>query len=78
MDRRKKLLLSTAVRLYRMGIDLETARTRLQLLADQGVSYSSDEMISAYREFMRSEQQWRSAEQQYLALRDEILSDAAE
>ena len=78
MDRRKKRLLSTATRLYRMGIDLEAARTRLQLLADQGVSYSSDEMISAYREFMESEQQWRSAEQQYLALRDEILSDAAE
>jgi len=78
MDYRKDWLLASAARLYSMGVDLEAARAKLKELADQGVSYSSDEMVSAYREFMELERQWKSLEQQDLALRDEILSDAEE
>ena len=78
MDYRKDLLLASAARLYSMGVDLEAARAKLKELAKQGVSYSSDEMVSAYREFVELEQQWKSLEHQYLELRKEILSDIHE
>ena len=55
-----------------MGVDLEATRARLKELVEQGVSYDSDEMKQAYKDFKELEQQWKALEQQYLALRDEI------
>jgi hypothetical protein len=78
MDYRKELLLASAARLYSMGVDLEAARAKLKELVDQGVSYSSDKMISTYQEFVELEQQWKSLEQQHLELRKGILSDIRE
>ena len=78
MDYRKELLLASAARLYSMGVDLEAARAKLKELVDQGVPYSSDEMVSAYQEFVELELQWKSLEQQHLELRKEILSDIRE
>ena len=75
MDYRKELLLASAARLYSLGVDLEAARFRLKELAEQGVGYDSDEMIQAYRDFKELDQQWKTLEQQYLELRDEVVKD---
>lgn len=73
MDYRKDLLLASAARLYSMGVDLEAARARLKELVERGVSYDSDEMKQAYKDFKELEQQWKALEQQHLELRDEIV-----
>ena len=73
MDYRKDLLLASAARLYSMGVDLEAARERLRQLVEQGVSYDSNEMKQAYRDFKELEQLWKALEQQHLELRDEIM-----
>ena len=73
MDYRKELLLASAARLYSLGVDLEAARFRLKELVEQGVGYDSDEMIQAYRDFKELDQQWKTLEQQYLELRDEVV-----
>lgn len=75
MDYRKELLLASAARLYSLGVDLEAARFRLKELVEQGVGYDSDEMIQAYRDFKELDQQWKTLEQQYLELRDEVVKD---
>ncbi len=78
MDYRKDLLLASAARLYSMGVDLEAARERLRQLVEQGVSYDSDEMMRAYRDFKELEQQWKALEQQHIELRDEIVREKVE
>lgn len=75
MDYRKELLLASAARLYSLGVDLEAARFRLKELVEQGVGYDSDEMMHAYRDFKELDQQWKTLEQQYLELRDEVVKD---
>ena len=75
MDYRKELLLASAARLYSLGVDLEAARARLKELVEQGVSYDAEEMIRAYRDFKELDQQWKTLEQQYLELRDEVVKD---
>ncbi len=75
MDYRKELLLASAARLYSLGVDLEATRFRLKELVEQGVGYDSDEMIQAYRDFKELDQQWKTLEQQYLELRDEVVKD---
>ena len=73
MDPRKDLLLVSAARLYSLGVDLEAARERLRELVEQGVSYESPEMKTAYDEFTALDKQWKELERQHLDLRDEIL-----
>ena len=75
MDYRKDLLLASAARLYSMGVDLEAARAKLKELVKQGVSYDSEEMNQAYRDFKELELQWKALEKQHLELRDEIVKD---
>ena len=75
MDYRKELLLASAARLYSLGVDLEAARTKLKELVEQGVSYDSEELIRVYRDFKELDQQWKTLEQQYLELRDEVVKD---
>ena len=75
MDYRKELLLASAARLYSLGVDLEAARAKLKELVEQGVSYDSEEMIRSYQDFQALDQQWKTLEQQYLELRDEIVKD---
>lgn len=72
MDPRKGLLLRSGARLYRLGVKLEAARERLRQLVKRGVSYDSEEMRAAYRDFTALERQWKALEAQHLALRDEI------
>lgn len=36
MDKRKKLLLACAARLYSLGVDLKCAKSRIRDLADKG------------------------------------------
>ena len=73
MDNEKDLLLASAARLYSLGVDLEAARERLRQLVEQGVSYSSEEMQTAYQEFTELDHQWKELEKQHLSLRDEIM-----
>ena len=75
MDYRKDLLLASAARLYSMGVDLEAARAKLKELVKQGVSYDSEEMNQAYRDFKELELQWKALEKQHQELRDEIVKD---
>jgi hypothetical protein len=72
MDARKELLLMSAARLYSLGLDVEAAREKLRQLVDQGVSFSSEEMLEAYEDFTALDGQWRELEKQHLELRDEI------
>ena len=73
MDYRNDLLLASAARLYSTGVDLEAARAKLKELVEQGISYDSNEMKQAYKDFKELEQQWKALEQQHLELRDEIV-----
>ncbi len=73
MDNEKDLLLASAARLYSLGVDLEAARERLRQLVEQGVSYSSKEMQTAYQEFTELDHQWKELEKQHHLLRDEIM-----
>ena len=57
MDVRKDLLVRSGARLYSLGMDMEAARDRLRQLVDQGVSYDSEEMLTAYRDFTALEAQ---------------------
>ena len=72
MDARKELLLMSAARLYSLGLDVEAAREKLRQLVDQGVSFSSEEMLEANEDFTVLDGQWRELEKQHLELRDEI------
>ncbi len=75
MDARKELLLMSAARLYSLGLDVEAAREKLRQLVDQGVSFSSEEMLEAYEDFTTLDGQWRELEKQHLELRDEIRQE---
>lgn len=75
MDRRKKLLLKSAARLYSLGLDVEAAREKLRKLVAKGVPYNSNEMLTAYNKFAELDRLWKSLEQQHLELRDEIVRD---
>ena len=68
MDYRKDLLLTSAARLYSMGVDLEAARANLKELVERGVPCDSDEMKPAYRNVKELEQQGKALEQQHLEL----------
>ena len=78
MDERKDLLLMSAARLYSLGVDLEMAREKLRQLVEQGVPYSSKEMLDAYKEFSEIEKLWKELEKQHLALREELVQDTHE
>lgn len=73
MDSQKDLLLTSAARLYSLGVDLEAAREHLRQLVEQGVSFQSEEMRQAYQDFKELEQLWKALEQQHLELRDEFI-----
>ncbi len=75
MDHRKELLIASGARLYSLGVELEAARERLRRLVERGVSYDSDEMAQAYREFTGLREQWKALEQQHLDLRGELLRE---
>ena len=75
MDNEKDLLIASAARLYSMGVDLEAARDRLRQLVEQGVSYSSDEMKQAVRDFKALDEQWKELEREHLKLRDEVVKN---
>lgn len=75
MDARKRLLLLSATRLYSLGVDLEAAREKLRQLVERGVSYDSEEMLTAYREFTELDEKWKGLEKQHLELRDEIARE---
>ena len=78
MDLNKELLLKSGARLYSLGVELEAARDRLKQLVAQGVSYDSEEMLAAYRDFTALDNQWKAMEAQHIELRKEILREEQE
>ncbi len=72
MDQRKEKLLQSGINLFILGLEVESARRRLDELEAQGVSFRSNEMVEAYRAFMALDVRWKELEKQHLALRDII------
>ena len=56
-------------------MEVEFAQEKLRRLVESGVPYSSKEMRTAFEEYSELDRAWKELEQQYLALRDEILQD---
>ena len=76
MENDKNLLITSAARLYSIGIDLESARDQLRKLVEQGVPYDSGEMKQAVQDFKELDRQWKELEKQYLELRDEVTKNS--
>ena len=57
MDFKKDLLLRCGARLYSLGVDLEGKRGEIQRLVEEGVDYSSSEMLQALSEYIANLQQ---------------------
>ena len=74
MDAQLARLLESAAELRRLGVELETARSRLKILVESGYSYQSEEMITAYQTFSGLEKEWQELERAHLALRDKIMN----
>lgn len=74
MDQKTEQLLQMAAELYRLGIAVEKARKRLKDLVEQGIPYTSEEMLFAMRELQTLDGQWKQLETQYLALREGFAS----
>lgn len=72
MENDKDLLITSAARLYSIGIDLESARDQLRKLVEQGVPYDSGEMKQAVQDFKKLDRQWKELEREHLRLREEI------
>lgn len=72
MPTRHDLLIRSAARLYSLGVDVEGAREKLRELVNKKVSYESPEMRETLRNFQELNVQFKSLEQDYLALRGEI------
>ena len=71
MQLQNQLLLASAARLYSLGVDLEGAREQLRRYVEDGVPYSSPEMVSAYDDFRRLRELFDSLEREHLALMEE-------
>lgn len=69
-------LIQLASLLFQLGNEVENARKNLKDLVATGVSYESEEMLSALHSFQKLESQWNHAEQEYLALKERILNRA--
>lgn len=74
MDKKTERLLQMAAELYRLGIAVEKARKHLKDLVEQGVPYTSEEMLLALRDLQALDGQWKLLEAQYLALREKFDS----
>ena len=72
--KQKQQLLRLAQELILQGIALETARQRCKDLIDTGVPHISEEFIRAAEEFQSIQAKWLSMENQYLTLRDQIIT----
>ena len=70
MQLSNELLLASAARLYSIGLDLEGAREILKNYVNQGVSFSSPDMQTAYENFVLLKEQFDELEKEHLSLRD--------
>ena len=68
----KAKLVELGKELYRLRIEVETARTRLRKLVEAGTPYDSDEMASAALQLQFLQAQWSEKEAAYLQLRDRL------
>lgn len=75
MDERKVLLIKSAVRLYRLGADLDAAREKVKKLAAAGSSYSAPELLQAVHDYSKLKERWEKLEQEHLRLRKKIQQD---
>ena len=70
MYSKNDLLLRAAARLYSLGIEVDAAREKLRMLADDGIPYDSPEMEKAYEHFYNLNEMWKQLEREYISLRD--------
>ena len=75
MDSRSVALLTSAVKLYRLSIDLDKAREKLRRLNEQGISDDPNKILASYLECVKLDLQCKNLEKEYLALRNGIISD---
>ena len=73
MIEKKKQLVKLGKALACIGIERESARRDLETLTKQGASYTSSEMLQAVQRFQAAEERWKETEEEYLALRREIV-----
>lgn len=75
MNEQKALLLSSAARLYSLGVDLEGAKEKLRRLVETGIGYDAPEMAQAVREYTELKALWDSLEAEHVRLRNEVMSE---
>jgi len=66
------LLIYQAERLITLGRQVEAARAELKQLVEQGVPYTSSEMLAAYRCFETLDSEWKRQEKEHLELYGKI------
>ena len=72
MDQEKRGLIQSAVRLVKIGRELEAARKKLKRLVDKGVSYESAELEQALSECQKLSLLWEYEEEEHLAQREKV------
>ena len=72
MKNRKNELVLSAIGLVKAGEALEAAKAKLRRLAEQGVSYESEEMKMALDECLQLQQQWQALEEEHLRVKKRI------
>lgn len=73
MKNRESRLVLVAIELIKVGERLDHARNELKLLVENGSSYQSGEIKDALQNCAALELQWKTLEQQYLALRKKMM-----
>ncbi len=67
MNNRAETVLS-AIRLVKLGEELEAARAELKRLVESGAAWESEEMKTALQKCLSLDSGWRALEQKHLAL----------
>ena len=73
MDGKKLALLQYAAVLAAVGEEVERARRYVEWLREQGAGAETRMMRTALRDFREAKNTFRATEEQYLALRDELV-----
>jgi len=65
----KRLLVSQAANLFKLGLKVEMARNKLKKLVERGVPYDDPQMVKAYEHFVEVDNEWKACEAEHLLLR---------
>lgn len=76
MRNRKTELVLTAVRLARLGEELDAARAELKRLVESRAAYDSGEMKTALQTCQALDLSWNALEQKYLAQKSSVTGES--